>query len=227
MVVFITENKLREIYKKQPFKEYELKLEEKLTPGGRQYLLDKSIKIVDYNEKKYSKEKNEIDEKSKYKDYKKEKLYYKLKNIEILILKESAKLIEKDIDHIRELIDLSKDILNLSLYIRNDEELNEISYKLCTGLNEKNIRENLDICMDITDIIMGLKDREILLGIYTILYELKAIQYELKELEDDKKQKIIYENINIVTNKLNQMICKIIGGVKCQRTINVSNTVID
>ena len=38
---FITEEDLRDLYKKQPFTDYDLKEGERLTPGARQFLVDR------------------------------------------------------------------------------------------------------------------------------------------------------------------------------------------
>ena len=43
---FITEEDLKVAYKKEPFTTYDTKAGERLTPGGRQFLLDKGIKIL-------------------------------------------------------------------------------------------------------------------------------------------------------------------------------------
>ena len=51
MLKFITEQYLREIYKKTPFEIFKLEKEQRLTPGGRQFLVDKRIK-VEYKEEK-------------------------------------------------------------------------------------------------------------------------------------------------------------------------------
>ena len=42
---FITEQDLRDLYKKQPFMDYDLQPEERLTPGARQFLLDRGINL--------------------------------------------------------------------------------------------------------------------------------------------------------------------------------------
>ncbi len=44
---FITEDDLRAAYKKHPFPSYETKAGERLTPGGRQFLNDRGVKIKD------------------------------------------------------------------------------------------------------------------------------------------------------------------------------------
>ena len=47
---FITEEDLRDIYKKQPFTDYDLQPGERLTPGARQFLLDRGINMYDEND---------------------------------------------------------------------------------------------------------------------------------------------------------------------------------
>ena len=47
---FITEEDLRDLYKKQPFTDYDLKEGERLTPGARQFLVDRGIDMYDRND---------------------------------------------------------------------------------------------------------------------------------------------------------------------------------
>lgn len=44
---FITEDDLRDLYRKQPFMDYDLQPGERLTPGARQFLLDRGINLYD------------------------------------------------------------------------------------------------------------------------------------------------------------------------------------
>ena len=44
---FITEEDLRDLYKKEPFMDYDLQPGERLTPGARQFLLDRGINLYD------------------------------------------------------------------------------------------------------------------------------------------------------------------------------------
>ena len=44
---FITEDELRALYKIQPFMDYDLQPGERLTPGARQFLLDRGINLYD------------------------------------------------------------------------------------------------------------------------------------------------------------------------------------
>lgn len=44
---FITENELRDLYRQEPFTSFTLQTDERLTPGARQYLLDKGINMYD------------------------------------------------------------------------------------------------------------------------------------------------------------------------------------
>lgn len=55
MMIFMTEEELRRLYRKEPFKEYILDDNTRLTPGGRQFLVDRKIKIVDSKEQDFKK----------------------------------------------------------------------------------------------------------------------------------------------------------------------------
>lgn len=44
---FITESELRTTYRKAPFQEFTLKPEERLTPEGKQFLIDKKVALIE------------------------------------------------------------------------------------------------------------------------------------------------------------------------------------
>ncbi|MEG2936611.1 MAG: cobalamin adenosyltransferase, partial [Clostridium sp.] len=47
MMKFITEEYLRDLFRKEPFDTYKLNEGQRLTPGARQYLSDKRIELQD------------------------------------------------------------------------------------------------------------------------------------------------------------------------------------
>ncbi len=47
MMKFITEEYLRDLYRKEPFNTYKLEQGQRLTPGAAEYLSDKGIKLSD------------------------------------------------------------------------------------------------------------------------------------------------------------------------------------
>ncbi len=49
---FITEEDLRDLYRKQPFTNYDLQRGERLTPGARQFLVDRGIDMYDIGERR-------------------------------------------------------------------------------------------------------------------------------------------------------------------------------
>ena len=51
---FITEEDLRDLYRKQPFTNYDLQKGERLTPGARQFLVDRGIDMYDIGEREIS-----------------------------------------------------------------------------------------------------------------------------------------------------------------------------
>ncbi|MSS77659.1 cobalamin adenosyltransferase [Anaerococcus sp. WCA-380-WT-2B] len=82
-MLFITEDKLRNQYKKSPFDSYLLKKGNKLTPQARQFLIDFRIKIINEENPKPIKKKEDLKIEDKvFKD----KKYIK----KVLILKELA-----------------------------------------------------------------------------------------------------------------------------------------
>ena len=83
MMKFITEEYLRDVYKEAPFDRYKLAEGQRLTPGARQYLSDKGIKMEDdvLQEKKKVTQVNDSKEGEISQKRKREKLCNRLKSI--------------------------------------------------------------------------------------------------------------------------------------------------
>lgn len=135
-MLFITEDKLRDEYKKSPFDSYIVKKGQKLTPQARQFLLDFRIKILDEKEdRKKTKKKVLIKEKNNENPINnKNKLY---KNIAI-ITKELSKDI-KNIDH-----DFASFLDKLARNIYKNEKTNLKSIE-----NKKDLAVEIFINMDL------------------------------------------------------------------------------
>ena len=116
---FITEEYLKDVYRKEPFNIYELNNDKRLTPGARQYLLDKGIKILDdvsfkNNKSPLVKQTKALPEVNK-RNLK--KLYLKLKVMEALFLAAGSEIIKENIILAQNIINLSKNILAIRNYL--------------------------------------------------------------------------------------------------------------
>lgn len=238
-IKFITEEYLRNIYRKKPFDTYELEEGQRLTPGGAQYLSDKRIKITGnvLNENKtnfkVNKNSSKIDE-NNFEEKKPEiekkvekvelgfnlnkKLCYKLKSIEALCLVTSSEVLKEDVFLAQNIIEIRKKISNIRSVVSGKGILMVLNCRECTGINSKNFTTEIDDCFEITEFHMQLKNSNIILKMHTLRCELQELQFEFIEnyKNDDLKDKIL-ENMNAIINSLSQLICSAVGGKQCQR----------
>ncbi|WP_459831108.1 cobalamin adenosyltransferase [Clostridium carnis] len=222
MMKFITEEYLRDLYKKEPFSTYELNQGERLTPGAKQYLSDKGIKMlndVSCNNKKISEVKQSKTLPVGNKNNKK-KLYYKLKSIEALFLVTSSDILKEDITLAQSIITLGKNITNIRKFIEGKGKIESISCQYCTGINETNFYDDIEDCFEITEFFMQLERSKEILRLHALrcsIHELKPYVIEVYENEENNLGNEVIKNINSIINSLSQMICSIIGGKRCQR----------
>lgn len=110
MLKFITEEDLRALYRKEAFDFYQVSENQRLTPGGRQYLLDKKIEIrlLDKNKKISPSVSNSN--------------IYKLKSIDMDFLSLANELLGKSTEFTYELLESKKILKNMidSLEGKND-----------------------------------------------------------------------------------------------------------
>lgn len=204
MFRFITEDYLKDLYRKEPFKEFKLNENEKLTPGGRQYLLDKGIKInsnLPTDSKKEEKRNETSIEESKKDSYK--IITYKCKAIEASFLESASKIINEDLNLAQMFIDLGREIKNIREFTEGKIKL-ESNPKICDFCNEE---------IEITDVYIYLKNSKQILNLYILLCKLNEFKYDLLEkYENDELVKDILFNLENIINILSMTISKEIGG---------------
>ena len=220
---FITEEYLRDVYRKEPFSIYELNDGQRLTPGARQYLLDKGIKILDDISCENNKSPLVKQQKALPKENNKnnEKLYLKLKVIEALFLVTGSEIIKEDIILAQNIINLSKQILNIRKALEEKRVIEIHCLKECTGINNENFYNNIDDCFEITEFHMQLEKSKEILKLNVLrctLREVLPIVFEIYRENDEFGNEIV-KNVNAIINSLSQMICLAVGGEKCQRKI--------
>ncbi|MBP1890512.1 ethanolamine utilization cobalamin adenosyltransferase [Clostridium moniliforme] len=208
MPKFITEDYLKDSYRKEPFTTYELNTGERLTPGGRQYLLDKGIKINSNLPTDNKKSEKKTEEKIITEDKVNKKLIYKFKAIESLTLSCANELLNEDLILAQKVVDIERNIKNIRKFIEGKCELEVI--------NECINKEYLKSCdLEITDIYMHLENSKEIFNLYYLFCKLKEFKYEIIEEEWELLEKIL-SNLDSIINTLYEMICEATGGMKCQ-----------
>lgn len=243
MMKFITEEYLRDIYRKEPFNTYKLQKGQRFTPGATQYLSDKGIKINDdapkvnknisqYNKVETIKQDNqgetikqdnqvvEIKEVGNSNLKLKKKLCCKLKSIEALFLVTSSEILKEDIILAQSIVNLGRKISNIRNVVNGKGTLESIYCRECTGMNSLNFTTELDDCFEITEFHMQLQKSNAILKIHTLRCALQELQFEIIETyenDDDCFENAITGNVNSIINSLSQLICSAVGGKECQR----------
>ena len=248
---FITEIDLRDLYRKEPFTDYELQPGTRLTPGARQFLSDKGINMFDdgpYTKrntanKKQTMEKKQTVEKKKTvekvqtikenqtfvqpqnkNNWKKKKLYSKMKSTEALFLITEEELLNKDILWAQNVISLGKQFTKIKNALQGKGSVEDLCIKECTGINVNNYSLDLDDCFEITEFHMQLKKGRDIIILHRLRCALREIEpFTLEAYEDSEDDDALCSDtigkINQIINALSQMICSIFGGTKCQRKI--------
>lgn len=220
---FITEEYLRDLYKKEPFNTYELNQGERLTPGASQYLSDRGIKMlneVSFNNKKTPEVKQLKTLPVRNNNNNKKKLCYKLRSIEAVFLVTSSDILKEDIILAQNIIALGKKVTNIRKFIEEKSELEILSCQECTGINSANFYDDIDDCFELTEFYMQLEKNIEILKLHTlrcVLHELKPYVFEAYEDNDNNLGDDVIKNINSIINSISQMICSNIGGKRCQR----------
>ncbi|GAA0742884.1 cobalamin adenosyltransferase [Clostridium oceanicum] len=239
MMKFITEEYLRDLYRKEPFSTYKLEQGQRLTPGAIEYLSDKRIKFTDNDlkanksskvTKNLSPKNLEISlEETAEKTIKdrgnsdlnlNKKLCFKLKSMEAKFLVISSEIVKEDIIIAQNIMSLSKEISKIRNALNGKESFKSTYLKECRGMNSSNLKAELDDCFEITEFYMQLEKSSSILKMHTLRCALRELQFEIIEIykngDEDLKIKII-ESMNLIINSISQLICLAVGGKECQR----------
>ncbi|NMM65359.1 cobalamin adenosyltransferase [Clostridium sp. P21] len=241
MIKFITEEYLRDLYRKEPFDTYKLQQGQRLTPGAAQYLSDKRMKLITDDSKantkvnansqvKVVKQVEEVKQDSSTNsslnsnlnlDLRK-KLCCKLKSIEATFLVTSSEILKEDIILAQNIISLGRKISNIRSVVEGKGTLEPIYCRECTGMNSLNFTTEIEDCFEITEFHMQLDKSSAILKIHVLRCALRELHFEIidtyKNDDNDLKDRIM-KNINSIINSLSQLICSAVGGKQCQRKI--------
>ncbi len=224
MMKFITEEYLRDLYRKEPFNTYKLQQGQRLTPGAAQYLSDKRITMNNDDSKK---DKN-VSQENKTEAVKPErntnlnlkKLCCKLKSMEAVFLVTSSEILREDIILAQNVMNLGRKISNIRNVLEGKGVLESIYCKECTGINPLNFMTDLDDCFEITEFHMQLEKSNAILKMNALRCAIRELQFDIIDTyknDDDGLKNRIMENTNSIINSLSQLICSAVGGKECQR----------
>ena len=182
---FITENELRQKYRGQSFEGFEVPPDCKLTPGARQFLLDRGLRLYDKKSpganktaKEDAKEhlEDKCTENKLCKNTKARKLRRKLKYLYSESLYNAAKLLETYPDIARKLAKISNE---LSILIRGFECISNFNFSV-VDIKQQEIVE----CMSINEFHIQSKGAKQLLMLHRLISLFDIFYEEVDESED-------------------------------------------
>lgn len=220
---FITEEDLRDLYKKQPFTDYDLQEGERLTPGARQFLVDRGIDMYDRNDP-YANiaatgSSNGVEKSVAPIEDKKSRMFCgRFKSLKSLFLLTAKDVMNTDVCLSQQLTGLYRQFAALGSVSEGKCEAADLCCNACSGINSKNFSSCIGECFEITEFHMQMeKGREMLL-MSRLRSELEVFDAEAETFITDKKlQQNLSEKLNQIINILSQMICAAMGGNECQR----------
>ncbi len=221
---FITEEELRDLYRKEPFTNYEIEVGARLTPGARQFLSDRGIHMSeDGPMQKKSNESSkqssqQIERKNKLE---KRKLFCRMKSMEALFLLTGEELLNGDVSLAHEVLALGRQLSTVKGLLEGKGTAENLSCKECTGIKSENFCAELEDCFEITEVHMELKNGRKIIILHKLRCALREIIPAVLDLYDGSSESELCKDavgkVNQIINTLSQMICTVYGGKECQR----------
>ena len=208
-MLFITEADLRDQFKLQPITKFKLPPDTKLTPGARQFLLDRGVDLYDEDQNndsfksKRQKVQNKEDKGLKISS----RLSSKIKLLHSETLLCATNFIGGDINIIQDISKVSRFVLGILKYIE------------CGIMTEDNFSRELSECLEINDFYIQVENGKDIITLHRLrmLYvnfyeELEDYQFESEDVKTKLKEYLCQ-----TINTLSRLIYTIHGSKQCQR----------
>ncbi|ODA39610.1 cobalamin adenosyltransferase [Desulfosporosinus sp. BG] len=221
---FITEMELRDLYKTEPFAIFVLEPDAKITPGARQFLVDRRVMLEQVQcsggKKSNIHESNQAQVRESWCSL---RLRRKMDCLESLFLLMAAELL-----HSGEAI-LSEEVMALGKYFRNvqkaEREQKAPDKLQFWGWSEEEIRErsnNLEKYVDVDEFHVGLKNGKEIALLNYLRASLREVEPALLETYWNEEKQIcsrqdLIDTVNLIINILCMMMWKSSGGQKWKR----------
>ena len=222
---FITEDDLRNLYKKEPFTEYVIETGTRITPGARQFLADRQIFLPDEDPvligRSAGKQESKSEKQAREKTLCGKRLSTRMKSVETLFLVLAEELLSRDVLLAQKIISLNKCFTDIRNAMDGGTACDALNCEECTGIREDNFSMELGDCFEITEFHIQLgKGREII-SLHRLRCALREMQMDIEEAfvncGDNKQCEEVTGKTNQIINTLSQLICYAAGGETCQR----------
>lgn len=218
---FITEDDLRDLYKKQPFMDYDLQPGERLTPGARQFLLDRGINLYDDDQFANPGIAGGVSGRpaKPLTGAKQRKYRSRMKSLQALFLLTAEDLTKCDVCMAQRITELYRQFKSLGSAADGKCETAEIICSACTGINDDNFSQCIGSCFEITEFHMQLEKGHQILVLERLRAQLEEMDADLADLLENRElHDSVSRELNRIINTLSQMICSAVGGTECQRS---------
>lgn len=216
---FVTENELRDLYRKEPFASYTPGPDVRLTPGARQFLADRGIDLHSIPRKEQKAEADSLP--AKY-DWRCKLVCAKLRSAEALFLQTGQTLIERDILAAQRLAGLEQQLRALRRMAEEGASVEDLPLVECIGIRQENFSEEQDDCFAVTSFHLQTRQGREILELHLLrcaLREIVPVVMQVAEAGAADSAPDVAKKLNQILNTLSQMICKAAGGKECQRTV--------
>lgn len=221
---FITEMELRDLYKTEPFATYVLEPDTKITPGARQFLVDRRVTLVQAqcsdDKKSNPSESKQAQQGEKWCT---QRLRGRMDWIESLFLLIAAELIRSgDAVLSEEVMALGKAFRNVRIAEREQIAPDTVRF---WGWSEEEIKQrsdNLEKYVDISEFHVRLENGKELALLNHLRASLREVEPAMLETywNEDKQacsRQDLIDTVNLIINILCMMMWKCLGGQKCKR----------
>lgn len=231
---FITEYDLRARFNEQPFTDYIIEKNTRLTPGARQFLSDRRITLLEDGADRSVKV-QETDRKRipaacqacEAADSKKDSLAIAklLSDVEVLeaeFLVLTSQIIETDMEIAGQMSKAGHEFGRIKTLLTKESADVNICFEGCTGMDKGNCGKDLGNCFDITDFYIQSPNGKMIVQMNALRAKIRAMRIGIAEAlsgdGEEKRRRTVTEAVNQMINKLSQMICMAAGVKACRRT---------
>jgi ethanolamine utilization cobalamin adenosyltransferase len=220
---FITEMELRDLYKTEPFTSFVLEPHLKITPGARQFLVDRGVKLI---QAKISDDKSPDQSKTKpvqgSDQWSLQRLRGRMESIESLFLLVGADLLSYgDAFLAQEVMELGKSFRDVKNAEREQIAPGNIKFWEWTEAEIKNCSNNLGKYFEVNEFHMQLANGKTIALLNHLRVSLREVEPAILEAYWQEEQETclredLIEKVNLIINILCIMMWKCLGGQKCK-----------
>lgn len=224
-MIFITEEDLRDLYKSAPFTTYNPEEGTRLTPGARQFLVDRGIDL--YSQEARTANFQQLPksgplQKIKGEDLPLKRINARIRSLHGSFLEAVSIAIQEDPAQAQELSVLSRQLENLRKSAPEWNKTTDLCCLECTGIKKENFNQDLGECFEISEIHLQAPRGKEIIHLHQLRNQLQELDLMIWDLYPKGSPETVAADqlsskIQQMVNTMNRMICAAFGGEKCLR----------